>query len=152
MRGGIVYEFAKSDFMIQDIKKRKKKFSPKTEHDCPSGRSTNGRARKNPLPWGCSQEWIACDWNKQTASNGWLALPTYYTDSQMKHRLWKIGLFHNNWHIFHVPMVNSFCNVLHPAHFQVHLSRFFAQFISVHKLQKSCTVSLLKKVSSVNQF
>ena len=40
--------------------------SPKSEHDCPWGGSTNGCARKSPLPWGCSQKWIACDRNKQT--------------------------------------------------------------------------------------
>ena len=42
------------------------KCSPKTDHGCPWGKSKNGRARKNPLPWGCLQEWIACERNKQT--------------------------------------------------------------------------------------
>ena len=42
------------------------KTSPKMEYSCPWGVSKNGCARKKPLPWGCSQEWIACDRNKQT--------------------------------------------------------------------------------------
>ena len=36
------------------------------EHGCPQGRSKNGCARKNALPWGYLQEWIACEQKKQT--------------------------------------------------------------------------------------